>query len=61
MGGEMMIELTHRRYRCPDSCGLDCIIEVNSTRVIDDWECPGNRGHIYDWILLDEQEGGERQ
>lgn len=56
-----MIELTRRRYRCPDSCGLDCIIEVNSTRVIDDWECPGNRGHIYDWILLDEQEGGERQ
>lgn len=56
-----MVELTRRRYRCPDSCGLDCTIEVNSTRVIDDWECLGSRGHIYDWVLLDEQDGGERR
>lgn len=55
-----MIANVKHRYACPDSCGLDCIIEVNSTRVIDDWECPGNRGHIYDWILLDEPAGGEQ-
>jgi len=55
MGGEMMVEITRRRYGCPDDCGLGCVIEVAGTRVIDDWDCPGGRGHMYGWVEIEQQ------
>jgi|GEM_PF-3185754 len=56
-----MIELTRRRYRCPDPCVYKCVIEMTSQYVKNPIQCAYGRGWIYDWILLDEPAGGERR
>lgn len=52
-----------RTYACPDDCGLGCRVQYDGN-VLGDAPIPCllmDRGDMYGWILLDEQEGGERR
>lgn len=56
----MIAERITRRYACPDDCGLHCVIESTTVEEHTIWECPGGRGRLYDWLLLDGRDDGLR-